>query len=224
MYEVRLSVKPEHMEVLQFVDFTEVDRGIIRLKAPYDSHSFTDVNKRIGIMYPIKIETFFNGRESVGMVFLHKNVNIKSGGNMELRKYGIKEPIRGTIDYFNPHFILTDKCEYLKSGFKKGDDCLFIRFITRHYHKLLMDKDIEGVLSESINIKVFIGNKFKPHSDDQLIATGYEIIDKEYSRKSEFYDLDFISFEENNLDKDGNDLSKPLYKTITSFKDVRYFK
>lgn len=225
MFEVRLSVNSEQYPILQYVDFSEADKGLLRLRAPYASYKFTDVGKKIGLSYPIKIETYINGYESVGMVFLSRELIQKSNELMSLRTYGIKEPISGTIDRFTPHFVVdSDQCPYLHDSIKQNEKCLFIRFVTKHYHQLLMNKNTNGISSLDVNIKLFVDGKFKPRNDKQLISTGYEIIDKQYPKSSEFYDLEFISFEKNNLDKDGNDLPKPLHKTITSFKDVRYFK
>lgn len=225
MFEVRLSVSLDQVSILQCVDFSEADKGLLRLRAPYTSYKFVDVGKKIGICYPIKIETYINGYESVGMVFLSRELIQKSNELMSLRTYGIKEPISGTIDRFTPHFVVdSDQCPYLHDSIKQNEKCLFIKFVTKHYHQLLMNKDTNGISSLDVNIKLFVDGKFKPRNDEQLIVTGYEIIDKEYPRSSEFYDLEFISFEKNNLDENGKDLPSPKYKTVGSFKDVIYYK
>lgn len=211
MYRIRLSV--EDKDILKFVDFNEASKGIIRLKANKDL-ILNSNSKRVGLRYPIKIETFIDRKSSVGMVFLDKTLSMLSMNSIQLTNFGIKDGIKGTLDFFNPHFSLVKGYEYTSEfSISKNDSALFIRFVTEHYHKLLLEKDVEGIKSDPIEIQVFINGKFKPMNNDQLISNGYEIIDKIYNRTSEFYDLEFI----NAIDNPNSEI-----KTLSNFNDIRY--
>ena len=196
-YLVRLSVSKK---MASSIDFSGIHHGIIRIAAPKSMTVKKSEKTYCGYGTDLKLECYVNGNESVGLTFLAADLIKASKRRVELRgDYGIKEPIRGSIDRLNFSLINTLDDPY---KIKKGDPLLFLRFVSREYWEIMMLDKSHGLQSENVEIEVYVDGVFKPWNEGQALSRGLEEASGQSSKA--FWEKDFIQV----IDENGNDISK----------------
>ena len=204
LYTVRVNI--DDVKLLNFIDFTDISKGILKLKTTHNTPS-GEIDRVKLIWKGLKIETFINGSPSVGMVFLCKEF-FNSHPNLQFKKSMISNPIEGTVDNFAVT-ICSDQGKLKVNEIKFGENILFIRFVTKRYHEALIGKSSDGISSQQVDIQVFVNGKFKPYSQEQASIHGLQVVTSTHTNGCRFYDREYIGFLENNFDDEGNELETP---------------
>lgn len=207
MYSVRVNI--DDTDLLNLIDFSEIGKGLLKLKSSktfpeFEATNFTSIWRKL------KIETYLNGCSSVGMVFLCKKFTTDHP-NIRFKKNLIHYPIEGTVDDFRVNFCCIDG-KINPNEIKEGEELIFIRFVTKRYHELLMDKTSDGVSSQQVNIRIYVNGKFKPYSKEQALESGIQVINSSHFDGCKFYERDYIDYMSNNFDKDGKELKTPIFE------------
>lgn len=207
-FTVRISANDAHD--FEAIDFSNASKGLLNFKMG----NLFKTKDRYLIKYPIKIETFINRNESVGMVFFTREfINRYGEYDPEFIRYNLKSPIKGTIDTFTPTFKFNKNIPDLDLT-KDYINVFTVRFVPIKYYELLNNKDTDGVNPSPVDIRVYLNDIFKPNSLAQVNSNQLELVDKCYGINPKFYELDWVDYFNNNLDSSGNKRPEPLVRTL----------
>lgn len=209
MYTVRIYF--DSMESIKLADFSEIERGIIRFKAPRDLVINAKSDKNYVNYNGISIDTVINGSSSVGIVWADKELIQISEKKSYIRK-GYRKLI-GHYDYLR---ICINNLEGEKFSVDKGSTLFLINFMTERFCELLMSDNTEGLRSSPVEVEVYLNGNLKPYSVKQARSHGLEVVLKPegYEDIPKFYELDFVDYATNVLDENGNDRPNPLVESV----------